>query len=60
MHIPAAKKGLSEPLCMKKILLVEDEMHVVSFIKKGLTEEGFDVTVAFVSTSGNTPCPSLG
>lgn len=37
---------------MRKILLVEDEMHVVSFIKKGLTEEGFDVTVAFDGNTG--------
>ncbi len=32
---------------MKKILLVEDEAHVASFIKKGLAEEGYDVSVAF-------------
>jgi two-component system, OmpR family, copper resistance phosphate regulon response regulator CusR len=37
---------------MKKVLLVEDETHVVSFIKKGLTEEGFDVTVAFDGNTG--------
>ncbi len=37
---------------MKKILLVEDETHVVSFIKKGLTEEGFDVTVGFDGSTG--------
>ncbi|MBY0478015.1 MAG: response regulator transcription factor [Chitinophagaceae bacterium] len=37
---------------MKKILLIEDEMHVVSFIKKGLTEENFDVTVAFDGNTG--------
>jgi two-component system OmpR family response regulator len=37
---------------MKKILLVEDEVHVVSFIKKGLTEEGFEVSVAFDGKSG--------
>ncbi len=37
---------------MKKILLVEDEMHVVSFIKKGLSEESFDVTVAFDGNTG--------
>lgn len=37
---------------MKKILLVEDETHVVSFIKKGLTEEGFEVTVAFDGKTG--------
>lgn len=32
---------------MKRIILAEDEAHVVSFIKKGLGEEGFEVTVAF-------------
>lgn len=37
---------------MKKILVVEDEAHVVSFIKKGLTEENFEVTVAFDGKSG--------
>lgn len=37
---------------MKKILLVEDEAHVVSFIKKGLAEEGFEVTVAFDGKTG--------
>lgn len=37
---------------MKKILLVEDEAPVVSFIKKGLSEEGFEVTVAFDGKTG--------
>lgn len=37
---------------MKKILLVEDEAHVVSFIKKGLSEELFEVTVAFDGKTG--------
>jgi DNA-binding response OmpR family regulator len=37
---------------MKKILLVEDEAHVVSFIKKGLSEEGFEVSVAFDGKMG--------
>jgi two-component system copper resistance phosphate regulon response regulator CusR len=37
---------------MKKLLLVEDEAHVVSFIKKGLSEEGFEVTVAFDGVTG--------
>ncbi len=37
---------------MKKIVLVEDEAHVVSFIKKGLSEEGFEVTVAFDGRTG--------
>lgn len=37
---------------MKKILLIEDEAHVVSFIKKGLSEEGFEVSVAFDGKTG--------
>lgn len=37
---------------MKKILLVEDETHVVSFIKKGLSEEGYEVTVALDGKMG--------
>lgn len=36
----------------KKILLIEDEAHVVSFIKKGLSEEGFEVSVAFDGITG--------
>ncbi len=37
---------------MKKILLVEDEVNVVSFIKKGLTEEDFEVSVALNGDTG--------
>lgn len=37
---------------MKKVLLVEDEVQVASFINKGLTEEGFDVSVAFDGNVG--------
>ncbi len=37
---------------MKKILLVEDEKNVASFVKKGLEEEGYAVTVAFDGTIG--------
>lgn len=37
---------------MKKILVVEDEAHVVSFIKKGLTEEDYEVSVAFDGKTG--------
>lgn len=37
---------------MRKILLVEDEIHVISFIKKGLSEEGYEVSVAFNGRSG--------
>ena len=36
----------------KKILLVEDEIHVVSFIQKGLSEEGFEVSVALDGITG--------
>ena len=36
---------------MKKILLIEDEVGVVSFIKKGLEEIGYEISVAF---DGNT------
>lgn len=35
-----------------KILIVEDEEHVVSFIRKGLSEEGFEVTVALDGRTG--------
>ena len=37
---------------MKKILLVEDEKNVASFVKKGLEEEGYSVTAAFDGTVG--------
>lgn len=37
---------------MKRILLVEDESSVVSFIKKGLAEEGYEVSVALDGTQG--------
>lgn len=37
---------------MKKILLVEDEAQVVSFINKGLSEENFQVSVAFNGRTG--------
>ncbi|MFN8429985.1 MAG: response regulator transcription factor [Spirosomataceae bacterium] len=37
---------------MRKILLVEDEINVVSFIKKGLSEENFEVSVALDGLTG--------
>lgn len=37
---------------MTKLLLVEDEANVVSFMKRGLTEDGFEVSVAFDGKSG--------
>lgn len=37
---------------MKKILLVDDEVSVVSFIRKGLVEEDYEVSVAFEGNSG--------
>jgi DNA-binding response OmpR family regulator len=36
---------------MKKVLLVEDEVSVVSFIRKGLSEEGYEVSVALDGNS---------
>jgi DNA-binding response OmpR family regulator len=37
---------------LKKILLIEDDTRVCSFINKGLSENGFDVTVAMDGTMG--------
>jgi len=37
---------------MSKILLIEDEAHVISFIHKGLTEENFDVSIALNGEMG--------
>lgn len=37
---------------MKKILLVEDEAQLVSFINKGLVEEGYDVSIALDGKTG--------
>ena len=37
---------------MKKIILIEDEPSVVSFIKKGLQELDFEVSVAFDGNTG--------
>jgi DNA-binding response OmpR family regulator len=42
---------------MPKILVVEDEVHVSSFIKKGLEEEGFIVDIAYDGSIGlNLAC----
>ncbi len=37
---------------MKKILLIEDDPFVVDFIRKGLVEEGFEVSVAVNAATG--------
>ncbi|MCB0487788.1 MAG: response regulator transcription factor [Cyclobacteriaceae bacterium] len=37
---------------MKKILLVEDDVNVCSFINRGLTEEGFNVSIAMDGQTG--------
>jgi DNA-binding response OmpR family regulator len=37
---------------MKKILIIEDEFHVVNLLKRGLEEEGYDISVAMDGTSG--------
>lgn len=39
-------------VAMKRILLVEDESNVVSFINKGLAEEGYEVSVAMDGKTG--------
>lgn len=37
---------------MAKILLVEDEVNIASFIERGLKEFGYDVTVAYDGAEG--------
>lgn len=37
---------------MKKILVIEDESHVVNLLKRGLEEEGYEVSVAMDGISG--------
>ena len=37
---------------MRKILLIEDEIHVVNFVKRGLTEEGYAVSIALDGVTG--------
>ena len=39
-------------VAMQKILLVEDEHKVVSFIQRGLSEEGYEVSVALDGQTG--------
>lgn len=36
----------------QRILLIEDEKSVASFIQRGLTEEGYDISVAYDGASG--------
>jgi DNA-binding response OmpR family regulator len=43
--------GTALPINMKRILLVEDEIGVVDFIKRGLTENDFAVSVALDGAS---------
>jgi len=37
---------------MKKILLIEDEANVINVLKRGLEEEGYDISVAMDGKSG--------
>jgi len=37
---------------MQKILLIEDEISVVNFIKKGLEEESYSIVVALTGEEG--------
>ena len=50
----------SQPPEMKRILLVEDEVNLVGFIQKGLTEEGFEVSVALNGEVGMEMATSHG
>lgn len=40
------------PNSQKKILLIEDDIKVCSFINKGLSEKGFEVTIALNGEHG--------
>ncbi len=37
---------------VKNVLVIEDERNVAAFIKKGLTEEGYEVFIAYDGTTG--------
>ena len=37
---------------IKNVLVIEDERNVAAFIKKGLTEEGYEVFIAYDGTTG--------
>jgi two-component system, OmpR family, copper resistance phosphate regulon response regulator CusR len=39
---------------MRKVLLIEDDVSVVNFIRKGLTEEQFEVSVALSGETGSS------
>lgn len=39
---------------MKHILLIEDEVSVIEFIRRGLTEENYEVSVAFNGATGTS------
>lgn len=43
---------LNKSYFMKKIILIEDESCVVSFIKRGLQEIGYEISVAFDGATG--------
>ncbi len=45
---------------MKKILLIEDEANVIHFLKRGLEEEGYDISVAMDGISGYEMASSHG
>ncbi len=44
--------GIEGDYVPKKILLVEDEMHIARFVELELQHEGYDVTVAFEGREG--------
>jgi two-component system response regulator MprA len=48
---------------MAKVLIVEDDVNIADFVKRGLTQKGFDVEVAFTGGQGleaaKSICPDL-
>lgn len=44
--------AILKPFMQKKLLLVEDDVEVAAFIKKGLSEADYDVTIAFDGLAG--------
>jgi len=44
---------------MAKVLIVEDDVNIADFVKRGLTQKGFDVEVAFTGGQGLEAAKSI-
>ena len=44
---------------MAKVLIVEDDVNIADFVKRGLTQKGFDVEVAFTGGQGLETAKSI-